>query len=132
MSLKVTKQEKEEALIRLRKLCLPGTVVYTVLRHVSRSGMYRAIDLYVIQENQPIWISGFVAKVGGFKFDTKYEAVGVGGCGMDMGFAIVNALCYTLHGFETVGEDAKKAEGRPFVPTPTQYRAGYSLIQRWM
>jgi len=55
------KQMKEaEAIVHLRSMLKPGDTVYTVLRHVSRSGMTRGIDCYVIADNRPVWITGYV------------------------------------------------------------------------
>ena len=47
---KAQQVEKEEAIQRLKELCPAGTRVYCVLRHVSRSGMRRVIQLVVIDE----------------------------------------------------------------------------------
>lgn len=43
--MKVSKQEREEAVAQLRKMLKPGDTVHTILRHVSKSGMSRRIDL---------------------------------------------------------------------------------------
>lgn len=40
-------QERDEAAAELRKLLKPGQKVFTVLRHVSSSGMLRVIDLVI-------------------------------------------------------------------------------------
>lgn len=45
---KKSEQEKKEAIEKLRKLIKPGDGVYTILRHVSRSGMQRIIDVYIM------------------------------------------------------------------------------------
>lgn len=41
-------QESEQALERLREMIKPGDTIYTILRHRAKSGMYRAIDLYLL------------------------------------------------------------------------------------
>lgn len=38
---------EREAIAELRKLLKPGATVYTILRHVSSSGMFRVIDLAI-------------------------------------------------------------------------------------
>lgn len=98
--------EQEEARTTLRALCPPGTTVYTVLRHVSRSGMSRLIDCYVMQNGEPRWISSLVGKVGSYPFDRKREALRVGGRRANAGFAVVNNLSYYLYpdGFGCTGE----------------------------
>ena len=113
--MKVSKQAQEEARKRLRELLPPGSTVYTVLRHVSSSGMTRAIDTYHFAPNpgssgasmRKIWLSRLVAKATGFSFSELHEALSVGGCGVDMGYHIVENLGYALYpdGFECVGKD---------------------------
>jgi hypothetical protein len=52
---KKTYNEHEQAIIDLRRYLRPGTTVYTVLRHVSASGMSRTLDLYVITKPFTVW-----------------------------------------------------------------------------
>jgi len=128
-------REQDEARRELRKFIRPGATVWTVLRHVSRSGMMRHIDLYVIRKNRPRWISGLVAKALSDTTDAKTGAVKAGGCGMDMGFHLVHSLSCALHGYKSKGDDAKEArtKGVPFwKPRPGHYRAGYSLGHEWL
>jgi hypothetical protein len=104
--MKHTKQSTEQAIAHLRETLKPGDTVYTVLRHTSRSGMSRSIDAYVMVDNQPRWISLLAAKATGLNFDERREAVKMGGCGMDMGFALVYDLSHALFGggFDCIGE----------------------------
>lgn len=44
---KLQDEERKEAQAELRKLLRPGATIYTVLRHVSASGMFRVIDLLI-------------------------------------------------------------------------------------
>src|ERR1041385_1100887 len=55
-------QEKGEAVKRLRKYVRPGSTVYIVLRSVSRSGMSRRIDFYMIQKNKPLGLTDDMGK----------------------------------------------------------------------
>lgn len=80
-----------EARKELLETLKPGSKVYTVLRHVSASGMSRRIDLYTIENNEPRYLSGYAAKVMGMKLH-KDGGIVVGGCGMDMGFHLVYEL----------------------------------------
>lgn len=80
-----------------------GETVYTILRHVSKSGMLRAIDMVVIRNNEPINILTFLSEEQREQFlksyphdKTWYTAIRVSGCGMDMGFKVVNSLSHTL------------------------------------
>ena len=107
-----TKTEIEEAQTTLREWLSPGDTVYTVLRHVSRSGMMRAIDLYHIAHDQKrdglskTWLSRVAAKACNSSFSEKYEAMRADGGGMDMGFHLVSNLSRVLFpdGFGCTGE----------------------------
>jgi len=105
--------ERQEAIDHLRTIIKPGDTVYTVLRHVSRSGMTRGIDVYILQTEAgygssddmkavPVWITAFVGKAidspQPMDYWRKSLGLKVGGCGMDMGFHVVNSLSYALYG----------------------------------
>ncbi len=82
MITKYSKAEIEEAKSYLLGLIRPGDTIYTIIRHVAPSGMYRVIDLYLIRD-QPINISrDAAALLGGY--DEKYGGCRATGCGMDM------------------------------------------------
>ena len=105
--------EKENAIVEVKKI-LETTkkrdqwrngnksqvpVLYTVLRHVSRSGMSRSIDVYSISENGEKYRLSYYAKVIlDLKFDTAHDGLKMIGCGMDMGFALVYNLAYAVYG----------------------------------
>lgn len=136
--MKCSKEEKEKALEYLRDYCKPGTTVYTVLRHVSDSGMTRDISLHVITQDNGkpgIYdISYLVARAEGYSRNRDNGGVRVSGCGMDMGFHLVMNLSYCLHGMQPHGDKAVEAhkEGRHLNPTPDNYRPGYSLNHQWL
>lgn len=133
------RSERASALHKLRGMLPPGSTVYTVLRHVSRSGMSRRIDVYSIAidassgEPHMHYLSGYVATALGYQRHDSGALV-VGGCGMDMGYSVVHNLSYALHGMKDMGPDASSAgaSGRPFAPTPEQYCSGYSLRHEWI
>jgi hypothetical protein len=99
-----------EAYHSLREVVKPGDTIYTILRHVSSSGMYRAIDLFAIpcEDGRPhqYWLSHWAAKVMGDRFDERRNAIGVYGAGMDMGSHLVYNLAETLfwEPWECVGD----------------------------
>jgi len=122
------KQEREQAIEQLQKLLKPGDKVYTVLRHVSASGMSRRIDLYTIKDNRPIYLTGYAAKALGLRRSPKKEGVTVGGCGMDMGFHLVYELSGVLFrdGFKVNGV------GRNGDTSGHDNDGGYALKHEWL
>lgn len=92
-----------------------GTRVYTILRHVSTSGMSRDISLIVAENDGTIHDITFYAAMalGDRLIESKgHRAIRVAGAGMDMGFHLVYSLSASLfHG---------------------QDRAGYVLRQEWI
>jgi hypothetical protein len=124
----LTKQqtERQDAIARLRDWIKPGDTVYTILDHVSASGMSRAIrvvlptiagatlesavpgsqstdyirrDSLSIEFLHPNWAVGKALGLRHWKRDGReQDALVVGGGGMDMGFHLVNSLSYALYG----------------------------------
>ena len=106
----MTKKEKEkiEAIEHLKKYINKGDTLYTSVQKVSTSGMYRHIKVISIKDNNPSYWSYYVAKVLEWSYKDKTNAVGVGGCGMDMGFHLVYTLSRIL------------------------FKDGYALKHRWI
>lgn len=138
MSSKTKQADREEAIAELRAILRPGDTVYTILRHRSRSGMSRVIDLYVQGPDGPRGIGWQAAKATGNRYDSNREGIKIGGCGMDMGFALVYALSSTLFpdGFECIGERCPANDhsngDRDYTPHPHPQAGGYALVQRWL
>lgn len=141
------KMQSVEALDHLHKFIKPGTTIYTVLRHVSRSGMSRNIDLYLIHQGEPMWISAYVGKAIGRPQSRKNwersQGLTVGGCGMDMGFELVYSLgramfptgfpavsvtrctkCLDRPGYDGLGRTCKGCNGTGDVTEPRRGRNG--------
>ena len=151
--MKYSKAEREEALAKLRKLCPPGTTVYTKLNHVSRSGMSRSITPFLIRDGEPYYIAWSVAILFGQSRD-KYDGIRMDGCGMDMGFALAYNLGYYLYpdGFGLEGKNKRGSKIRPATKAAAAdcvadgYKfhgrngdtsgwdssGGYALNQRWI
>ena len=94
---RITKAEyerKHESYCRkmLKKFLKPGQVVYTVLRHVSASGMQRRIDAYTVHKGRLVYLSGYAEGVTGYKRGANGQGLVMGGCGMDMGFQLVYSM----------------------------------------
>lgn len=118
--------EREQAKAHLRKLLKPGATVYTILRHVSTSGMSRCISLAIGGKNgEIVKLDYWVAKAKGEHIDPKHGGLKVGGCGMDMGFHLVYGLGRMLWPNGT-----KKPHGtRNGAPDKD---GGYALKQTWL
>lgn len=96
-------QDKQAAQEKLRELLPPGSTCKTVLRHVSRSGMTRAISPVVGDEDVTYLV---LRAMPDHRFNRTHGGITMGGCGMDMGFALVYSLSHALYpdGFECTGE----------------------------
>ncbi len=108
--MRYTAQEVKDATEMLRKFVPQGSTVQCVLRSVSRSGMQRRIDFYVIvndggrgEKNRPYlqYLSGWMAVLLGMTRQDK--GLKVNGCGMDMGFHMVDTLASALYGRDKRG-----------------------------
>jgi hypothetical protein len=135
--MRISKQAQENAVAQLRGLVRPGDTVYTVLRHVSRSGMSRSIDLYAVIDGEMRWLTGYAAQALETAIDKKNGGLKISGCGMDMGFALVYDLSSTLwpKGFECIGDGCRSNDhfngDRNY--SPHSHRdGGYALRQSWL
>lgn len=132
---KAQKAEREELLREMRGFIKPGNTIYTVLRHVSQSGMSRNISLYILDEDgrgniYPRMLDGMAAKVLGYSLARNTEGVKVGGAGMDMGFHLVYALGRALYpdGFKLKeGQYGRNGDTSGF-----DKDGGYSLRHQWI
>ena len=126
-SLKET--EKQDARKELLEILKPGDTVFCVLRHVSRSGMQREISLFTdgmrcIEMRCIDWYAERVLEMR----RGKRDGLIVGGCGMDMGHALVYSLSYRLFpdGFKVEGI------GRNGDTSGWDKDGGYALKTRWI
>lgn len=112
------RKRKEYALAQLKNTLKQGDTVFSVLRHVSSSGMSRRIDFYIIKDNRLQFLTGWIAFALGYKLGKV--GLEVKGCGMDMGFHVVYCLSRTLfpEGFKN-GQDEHKD-------------GGYALRHEWI
>ena len=117
---------KLQALGDLLRLGLKaGDTVYSVLRHVSASGMSRSIDFYIIKNDQPLWITGTIANLLGIKRSNSGEGVTIKGCGTDVGFGVVYNIGKTIWP-EGTPEPHGTRTGQP------DSDGGYALKQAWI
>lgn len=114
--------QRQEAVDYLRSILKSGDIVYTVLTHVSQSGMSRRIKLFIPStrtwdgEEKPVIqnITWQVCKALDYKQSNSDDALVVGGCGMDMGFHLVYSL------------------GRVLFPKTDNEDSGYKLRHEWL
>jgi hypothetical protein len=105
------KKEKQERKAHARKALLKllkkTHKVYTCLKHVSSSGMTRHISCYVGGKDGIVDITWYVSQLLDYRRNSRDGGLVVGGCGMDMGFAVVYNLGAVLypHGFKCWGKD---------------------------
>ena len=100
------KHEQQEAGIYINSLP-KDAVLFTILRHVSASGMRRVISVvYFDPKVGPVFLDRVAAVLTGSVIHGKHDGVIVGGCGMDMGFHLVSSMC------EAVGRDYKTIKQR--------------------
>lgn len=103
---KAQQAERDEAIGKLREWIKPGDTVYTILDHVSSSGMSRAIRTVLLNcENgkadatHPNYAVGKALGLRHWKWQGhEQDALVLSGCGMDMGFHLVYELSYLLYG----------------------------------
>ncbi len=105
-------QERTKAVAQMREWLKPGDTAYTIVEHVSRSGMSREIRTVLLKPAEgnghivDLHPNYFIAKVLGCR-QGKHDGCIVGGCGMDMGFHLIYNLSFSLYpeGFGCVGKD---------------------------
>jgi hypothetical protein len=87
------KQEQQQAQAELSKILneINSDTIYTVIRHVSTSGMQREISVKMIDAGRIIHLDWLVSNALGMK-QGKHNGLVIRGCGMDMGFAIVDNI----------------------------------------
>ena len=134
-----TLSSKDEARKILRQYIRPGDTVYTVLRHVSSSGMFRVISPVVIRRGGDIRdFSRAACNLLGERYNERHEGVPMGGCGMDMGFNLVYLMSTALYpkGFTCAGPrrccSNDHSNGDRDYSKHLHRDGGYALRQRWL
>jgi hypothetical protein len=129
---------KEEARAELRKICKPGDTLHTILRHVSRSGMSRRISVIKIEKDgSHVDLDWLVEKAGIAKSRRDKRGLMMGGCGMDMGFALVYSISSSLYrgSFHCIGKGCPANDhnngDRNYEPH-LHSDGGYALRQSWI
>jgi hypothetical protein len=123
-------EAKEQARTYLMEYLKPGTTVYTILRHVSRSGTQRHISTVVHTPTGIYNITHLVAKMIDARRNQDDGGLIIGGCGMDMGFEVVYRLSSKLwpDGFALL----EGSRGRNGDTSGFDRDGGYALKQVWL
>jgi hypothetical protein len=89
----MTKSVKQEAAQELGNILkdIQTDTIYTVIRHVSASGMQREISVKMIDAGRIIHLDYLVSTATGKKLG-KHGGIVMKGFGMDMGFALVDGI----------------------------------------
>jgi len=97
---KIRNEEQRAALLDdLRTRFPKGSVVHVVQRHVSASGMSRALSvLAVLDEREIEDVSWLVRRALRLPMNQTHGGVTVKGTGMDMHFHLVYTLAQALYG----------------------------------
>lgn len=124
---------KQEGIEHLKGLVKPGDTIYTILRHVARSGMSRSISPMVGFHD----VSYAVAPLIGASIDQRHYGVKVRGCGTDMGFEVVYLMGRVLwpNGFDCVGDRCPSndhSNGDTNRKPHLHKDGGYALRQSWL
>jgi len=100
--------------------------IYTKVEHVSRSGMLRYISMQIVENGEIFTIRSLPNfEKAGYKFnmDNGHDGWKMGGCGMDMGFALVYDVA-SFYGQLALGGYAELQK--------QNLDMGYSINQRWL
>jgi len=136
--MKISETAKQECIARLREWLRPGDTIHTVLRHCSRSGMFRRISLLKPEKDGRIINLDYSAATAmDYNLRDRQEGIPVSGCGMDMGFHLVYSLSQVLFpkGFTCIGH---KCPSNDHSNGDRNYRrhhhnsGGYALRHQWM
>jgi hypothetical protein len=124
---------REDAIQDLREILKLGDTVYNILNHVSKSGMSRAISSVIVVDGEIRNIDYLV----GLALDMRHHKKGgltIGGCGMDMGFAIVYELARVMYsdGFECIGDKCPANDHANGSDVTHHKDGGYGLKQKWL
>lgn len=141
MSTTTKTAERDQALATLREDVQPGDTLWTVVRHVTSSGMTRWIDVYKLVDGDRVYLSHAAAHATGRKVNNRnHDGVECGGCGMDMGFDLVYSVSRAMFpdGFDCIGDGCPSNDhsndrgARNYSPDRHHTDGGYALKQRWL
>lgn len=138
---KAEQERRDDARTTLRGLLDQATnrTIYTVLKHVSSSGMTRIIDAMIMLDDQPVSVAHIYATATGDSFDSR-GGVKMSGTGMDMGFALAYNISRFAYpgGYPCDGTDCSSND-HSNKPHPARIEGsmihsdgGYRFDHRWL
>lgn len=119
-------REKRDAITVLLEVLKPGSRVYTILRHVSKSGMQREISLVIVdpRDNELFTLDYLAARALGYRIG-KHGGLVCGGAEINTGYHLVYALGRTLWPHGTPKPHGTR-NGQP------DRDGGYALKHQWL
>jgi hypothetical protein len=99
--------------------------LYTVLRHVSKSGMTRPISVLIQTKEGISRLDYWVANALGYRIARDNNGLKVQGCGMGMGYDLVQSIGMTIYPKGTKKPHSTR-NGKP------DTHGGYALSHSWL
>lgn len=122
------KNENPSAKAQLLKMLKPGDTIYSIIRHVSSSGMSRNISFFVLKRDKngcsPLCLDWRISEILGYR-QAKRDGLTITGYGMDMGFHVVYNLGRALWPNGTPKPHGTR-NGEP------DRDGGFALNHRWL
>lgn len=133
--------QNNTALEQLREIVKPGDTIYTILRHVTRSGMSRSVSAIKIgKDGTTHELDWLIIQALDERMDRNHSGIKIGGCGFDAGFELVYRLSMALygpkHGYKCLGKDCPSNSHVNDRNAPrgskVRHTDGYALNQKWL
>lgn len=134
--------ELAQSLTFMHKHLKPGDTLYTILDHVSASGMSRDIRFVILTTDADgtacaIHPNHAAQTILGYPRAKRGDGLRVGGCGTDMGFHCVYALSRAMFpdGFDCIGAGCPSndhANGDRNRDPHRHSDGGYALKHKWL
>ena len=90
--------EREQATESLREVLPEGTTVYSIVTKVAPSGMSRHIRFKYVKDGRILDATTRIGVALDYPYKDDTHSLFVRGCGMDMGYHVVEGLSFRLYG----------------------------------
>lgn len=91
-------KQRAEAIHDLKGYLREDMIVYTIVRHCSRSGMTRHISVLIFKKGQPIFLDYLVAKILGLRIAPNCNGVITSSLGEDAPRHLVYDMAHVILG----------------------------------